>query len=121
MLGGHSKGAVFASEIAASPPPTLAGVVLAGTTHPRDVDLSSSPLVMAKVVATQDGVARMHTSEERRSLLPSGVLWHVVEGGNHSQFGSYGTQLGDGRATIDRARQQDELRAVILDVVGRVD
>jgi hypothetical protein len=121
VLGGHSKGAVFVSALAAVPPPALRGIVLAGTTHPRDVDLSATRLVVAKVVATQDGIAPAPTSEARRGLLPPGALWHVVDGGNHSQFGWYGTQLGDGRATIDRARQQAIVVDVVLDVLRRVD
>ena len=121
VLGGHSKGAVYVSALAAAPPPTLGGIVVAGTTHPRDVDLSASRLIVAKVVATRDGIAPLTTSNANRGLLPPGVLWRTADGGNHSQFGWYGTQLGDGRATIDRAQQQAILLDTVLDVLRRVD
>lgn len=39
VVGGHSKGAVVASRLSAKVP-NLAGLVLIGTSHPRDVDLS---------------------------------------------------------------------------------
>ena len=52
---------------------------------------------------------------------PPGVRWRTADGGNHSQFGWYGTQLGDGRATIDRAQQQAILLDTVLDVLRRVD
>jgi hypothetical protein len=32
-----------------------------------------------------------------------------IEGGNHAQFGWYGTQAGDGQATISREAQQAQI------------
>ena len=40
VVGGHSRGAVVASTLAARRPAGLAGLLLLGTSHPRDVDLS---------------------------------------------------------------------------------
>lgn len=114
VLGGHSKGAVFVSQIAATPPTSLRGVIIAGSTHPRDVDLSGSPLAITKILATLDGIAPMATSQSRTALLPATVHWRLIEGGNHSQFGWYGTQLGDGTATISREQQQAQLLSAVL-------
>ena len=102
------------AEIAARPPAALRGAIIAGSTHPRDVDLSGTSLAVAKIVATEDGIAPMDVSESLRRLLPADVAWHRIEGGNHSQFGWYGTQLGDGTARITRARQQDQVVAAVL-------
>ena len=33
---------------------------------------------------------------------------HIIEGGNHAYFGSYGEQDGDGAALITREEQQQE-------------
>jgi pimeloyl-ACP methyl ester carboxylesterase len=121
VLGGHSKGAVFVSAIAATPPPALRGVVIAGSTHPRDVDLSHSPLAFTKVLATRDGIAPLETSQSHRALLPPAVDWRRIEGGNHSQFGWYGTQLGDGTATVSREAQQRALLDAVLDRLRSVE
>ena len=121
VLGGHSKGAVFVSQIAATPPASLLGVIIAGSTHPRDVDLSRSALEIAKVVATADGIAPLDVSQSRRNLLPAGTAWHVIDGGNHSQFGWYGTQLGDGTARITRTQQHEQLLHAVLTVLARVE
>lgn len=121
VLGGHSKGAVFVSQIAASPPASLRGVIIAGSTHPRDVDVSDSSLAITKIVATLDGIAPMAVSESRRALLPATVDWRRIEGGNHSQFGWYGTQLGDGTATISREQQQEQLLSAVLDVLTEAE
>ncbi|MBQ6398058.1 MAG: carboxymethylenebutenolidase, partial [Oscillospiraceae bacterium] len=44
---------------------------------------------------------------------------YVIEGGNHAQFGSYGTQKGDGAALIPPEQQWDETAADILATLGR--
>jgi Alpha/beta hydrolase family len=121
VLGGHSKGAVFVSSVAAAPPASLRGVIIAGSTHPRDVDLSSSPLPITKIVATLDGIAPMAVSESRRVLLPATVDWRRIEGGNHSQFGWYGTQLWDGTARITREQQHTQVLVAVLELLARVE
>jgi len=123
VLGGHSKGAVFVSSVAATPPASLRGVIIAGSTHPRDVDLSHSRLAISKIVATMDGIAPLDVSGSpaRRRLLPPDATWHRIEGGNHSQFGWYGTQLGDGTARITREQQHTEVLAAVLAVLARVE
>jgi hypothetical protein len=44
--------------------------------------------------------------EDSRALLPDDTRWKAIEGGNHAQFGWYGSQSGDGQATISRREQQ---------------
>jgi len=43
-----------------------------------------------------------------------------VEGGNHSQFGWYGFQPGDRRATIDAAAQRSVMIRAVLDLLTTV-
>lgn len=119
VIAGHSKGAVVTSSMAHRRLPKLAGVVLIGTTHPRDVDLSTLTIPVVKVVGTRDGVAPMHRSNENRHLLPANTRWVEVEGGNHSQFAWYGFQPGDKTSRISRADQQRiTIDAVLCAVSG---
>ena len=46
--------------------------------------------------------------EAMRASLPEGSAVHCIEGGNHSQFGSYGQQHGDGEAEITPEEQWRE-------------
>lgn len=85
----------------------VAGLVLIGTTHPRDFSLADSSIAITKLLGTKDRIAPIEASEANRRLLPATTRWVVIDGGNHSQFGSYGFQPGDGFATIDRAKQQE--------------
>ena len=53
-------------------------------------------------------------SEEtvRMEHLVTNVL--ELTGGNHAQFGNYGTQQGDGVATISREEQQSQAASAML-------
>jgi len=119
VVAGHSFGAVLACEIAGNPPGQVSGVVLIGSSHPRDVDLSHSHLDITKVTATHDGLASPDRVKANASKLRPQTRWIEIEGGNHSQFGYYGFQLGDHRATISRAEQQDRTVEALLEALGR--
>ena len=49
--------------------------------------------------------------------FPSNYEELVIEGGNHSQFGLYGKQQGDGTANISFSEQQDIIINKIVDFV----
>lgn len=127
VMAGHSRGAVVASTIAAtllSPAalqeqPGFAGLVLIGSSHPRDVDLHTLTVPVAKIVGTRDGLASRDEVEANRALVPATTTWVWVEGGNHSQFGWYGFQPGDRRATIAAAQQREIMVRGVLDVMQR--
>jgi predicted alpha/beta-hydrolase family hydrolase len=118
ILVGHSRGAMHAARLAQLHAPAFAGVVLMGTSHPRDRDLTGLAIPLMKIVATNDGVAG--EAQLDRRLLPSATTWVRIEGGNHSQFAYYGIQLFDGRATISRAAQQGQIQAALLQALAAV-
>lgn len=114
IIAGHSRGAVVTSQLASGRPTRMAGVVLIGTTHPRDVDLSGLTVPVTKIVATRDGLARPAAVEANRHLLPASTRWVRIDGGNHSQFGWYGFQPGDRFARIDAADQRRQMIDAVL-------
>lgn len=117
VLGGHSRGGVVASETAARVR-DLGGLALIGTSHPRDVDLSGLEAPVTKIVGTRDGLASPAEVERNAVLLPPHTRWVWVEGGNHSQFGWYGFQPLDRRATIAAAEQRAIMIESVLEVLG---
>lgn len=121
VLGGHSRGAVVATKIVAQLTAmgggAVAGLVLVGTTHPRDVNLSALKVPVTKIVGTKDGVAPLAKSEANRALLPPATTWVRIEGGNHSQFGWYGFQPFDHFASIPRAEQQKQMITAIINAL----
>lgn len=105
VVGGHSRGAALAATYAWEHSGRVAGLVLIGTTHPRELDLSNSALPMAKIYGTRDCVADTAAMLGNSWRLPLHIRWFRIEGANHRQFGYYGYQLGDCSATIPRAAQ----------------
>jgi hypothetical protein len=93
-------------------------MVLVGTTHPKQDDLSSLPIRVTKVYASNDGVAPPNRTLSNKGLLPKATRWVEIKGGNHSQFGHYGHQLSDGDATISREAQQTATRTSLLEALA---
>jgi len=118
VAAGHSRGAVVASQLANDPPSGFSGLVLIGTSHPRDVDLSRLTVPVTKVAGTLDGLASRAEVEQNREKLPPSTRWVWVEGGNHSQFGWYGFQPGDRRAAIDATVQRAMMIRAVLDALA---
>ncbi len=117
VVAGHSRGAVVATRLAAASPADLAGLVIIGSSHPRDVSLSGLTIPVTKIVGTRDGLASPGEVRENQHLLPASTHWVWIEGGNHSQFGWYGFQPGDRFARIARGQQQQAMIDAVLAVL----
>ena len=51
-------------------------------------------------------------------MAPARYIEHVIAGGNHAQFGSYGAQSGDGAASVTPEEQRAETVRVIMEALG---
>lgn len=114
VLGGHSRGGMLSALFASRYSSELSGLLLIGTTHPRDHDLSSLRIPVLKISGTRDCVADLEASKAGASKLPKHAVWTTIVGANHAQFGYYGSQLGDCRPTISREEQQRRLLEEVL-------
>jgi pimeloyl-ACP methyl ester carboxylesterase len=119
ILAGHSRGAALSARFAGEHPEALVGLVLIGTTHPKEVSLADLPIPVTKIYATRDCVADSAAVFANARLLPAGTRWVRLEGGNHRQFGWYGAQLGDCAATITREAQQARTLETLLETLQR--
>jgi hypothetical protein len=122
-VSGHSRGGAIASRFVYAHKDLFSGLILIGTTHPKDgeFDLSARDLPVMKIYGTQDGLASVAEIVETSVLLPEDTIWVAIDGGNHAQFGYYGTQLGDNRATISRAEQQEITISAMLNFLKNID
>jgi pimeloyl-ACP methyl ester carboxylesterase len=118
VLAGHSLGAVVACDFAARSLPRFAGLI--GTTHPRDVSLDALAVPVTKIIGTHDGLATLAEVEENKSKLPISTNWVRIEGGNHSQFGWYGFQPLDYRATISAASQRRQMLDAVIAMLRKI-
>ncbi|MEI6950624.1 alpha/beta hydrolase [Paraflavisolibacter sp. H34] len=106
ILAGHSQGGKMAARFVQQHPGLIDKLILIGTTHPRDFDLSGSKIPTLKIYGSNDGVADTTGVNRNKAKLPPATKYVCLNGANHAQFGYYGFQLGDGKAAISRAVQQ---------------
>lgn len=114
-LIGHSQGGKMAGQFVYENPEAIENLILLGTTHPRDIDISDFDINVLKIYGSNDGVASPQKVEKNKPKLPSNTVYYKVKGGNHSQFGYYGHQVGDNTAEITKKEQMDLTLLKILE------
>lgn len=112
-VGGHSLGGVAASSYAASHP-DVGGVVFFAS-YPANDSLIAMEMPVLSIYGTSDGLATVETVDASRALLPADARFVPIEGGNHSQFGSYGLQSGDNQAAITPEEQWTQTAEAIVE------
>ncbi len=120
VVGGHSLGGVVASLYADGRHPGVDGLLLWASYPSRDMD-HADRLAVTSVSASLDGLATPADIESTRHRLPPQTRFVVVEGAVHSDFGDYGSQRGDGTATIPKAEAQRQIEAASLALLRQVD
>ena len=113
-MAGYSRGGEIAARFVHAGDEAFAGLVLIGTSHPRDLTLAGTDVPVTRIFGTRDTVADAEKLEATRHNLPASTTLVRIEGGNHSQFGHYGFQPGDWPATITREAQQRIMLEAIL-------
>lgn len=117
-VGGHSLGGVAASTFAAAHPDRVQGLAL-WASYPAS-DMHTYPRQVVSIYGTNDGLAPPAKIEESKTNLPPTTEYVAIEGGNHGQFGAYGSQSGDNAATISRAEQQTQVANATAAMLSRL-
>lgn len=110
-VGGHSLGGVAAASFASSNP-SVSGLVFLASYPTKD--LSSLPLQVLSITATEDKVLNWDQFHANQAFLPPSTIFVEISGGNHGQFGSYGSQKGDGTPLITEQEQRQQAVAATL-------
>ncbi len=105
VVGGHSLGGAAACRYVESS--ETDGLLLHGSYC--DVDISEQPISVLSVLGTEDQIINQEAEQTGRTLLPPDATIVEIEGMTHAQFGSYGTQRGDGTAAITDEDARDRL------------
>ena len=115
-IGGHSLGGVSAAFYAANNTEKLDGVILLAAYPVKQLN---NRLKTVMIYGSEDKVLNMVKFAEHRVLAPTDAVVTCITGGNHSQFGSYGIQKGDGIAQITPEEQirktVESIRKEIID------
>jgi dienelactone hydrolase len=121
VIGGHSLGGSMAATYAKNNPREIQGLVL-WASYPADSDdLSKTDLKGLTTYGSNDLVLDRDHVNATLPLLPPGTIIHIIQGGNHSQFGNYGPQPGDGMATISSADQQQQAANLTVRLLRAVE
>ena len=108
IIGGHSQGGKMAAQFVYENPNVMKGLFLLGTSHPRDIDLSSQNIPCIKLYAENDGLASVGEVLMNKNKLPKDTKLLLLKGGNHSQFGYLGKLFMDNSADISLNAQQQQ-------------
>lgn len=121
-VGGHSLGGAVAARFTLRHPAGISGLVLWAACPFSADNLSTLSVPVLSIGASRDGLTTTAEIMTARSLLPPTTTYVTIDGGNHAQFGSYGSQFGDRSATIEPSRQREliiEATAGFLDTVAK--
>jgi hypothetical protein len=109
VIGGHSLGGVMAAEYAAVNLDLISGVAFWASYPAEESPLRQSGLAVISIYGTRDGLSTPDKIEASIPLLPADTVWVSIAGGNHAQFGNYGTQSGDQMAEISPTEQHAQI------------
>ena len=112
-IGGHSLGGVIAADYASKHSSELCGVYMLAAYPIKPLDKKTAAII---IYGSEDGILNMKKMTDAKQYLPDGSKEHVIKGGNHSQFGNYGKQDGDGIADISSDEQQRKTVELILQI-----
>lgn len=110
-IGGHSLGGAMASSFAAEHEGDLKGLVLLAA-YPTD----KLEIPVLSIYGSEYGVLNREKYDDSIGLAEN-LIEIVIKGGNHAQFGNYGEQSGDGKATISKEEQWNQTVKQILNFI----
>lgn len=116
-LCGHSLGGAMAAAYAAEHPEGLDGLVLLAAYPTKS--LTADSFSVLSLYGSEDGILNMEKVETGREYMPEAYTEISIQGGNHSQFGDYGEQKGDGEAAISKEEQQKQTADAIYQMITR--
>jgi len=118
VMAGHSMGGGMAARYVQEhmEDNDIKGLALLGAYS--DLDISKAVILVTSFRGTNDGLLSKESWENTKKNLPSKYsTFTEIQGGNHSQFGYYGHQDGDGEATIAHEEQFRIVEEAIHDML----
>ncbi len=115
VVGGHSLGGAMAASYLYNNPEGAQGLALWASFPAGSSPLADrNELAASSISGSLDGLATPDEIQASVPLLPPQTEFVEIQGGNHAQFGWYGSQNGDNPATITREEQQAQAIAATL-------
>lgn len=116
-IGGHSVGGVAAAQFVTKYPTRVKGLILLASYSSTNISKLGVPVLA--IYGTNDLVLDATRKAKYVSYLPEDTTTVEIEGGNHSGFGSYGQQEGDGEPAISQTEQRAQITEAIMGFVTK--
>ena len=116
VMGGHSLGGVMSSRFAATHSNQVKGVFFLASYPDESINLADAQFPVLSITASNDQVLNLEAFASAKALLPPHTSFVEILGGNHSGFGDYGFQSGDGEATLTNEDQRAQVISAIQSV-----
>ena len=113
IMSGHSLGGVAASGYASKH--DVDGLVLLAAYPSEEIDKPT-----LSIYGSEDKVLNLKSYNDAKPLIKANFTEHIINGGNHAQFGNYGLQKGDGNAGINSTLQQNETTSEIINFINKL-
>lgn len=114
-IAGHSMGGAIAAYYLQNNIDKFDGMILLAAYSTKD--FSGADTRVLSIYGSEDGVLNRESYDENLKNMPADFTEHVIEGGCHAYFGSYGAQKNDGRPSITPESQWDETVAAITSFI----
>ena len=88
--------------------------------YPSGDELKNLDIDVISVFGDEDGVVNQENLTESKDNLPKDTEFIEIDGGNHSQFGDYGLQKGDNKATIDEEKQMNLTADYTVELLDKI-
>ena len=113
-MSGHSLGGVAASMYASNNPEEISCIINLASYPNKKIP---SNIKYISFYGSNDKVLNEKSLKEAKKYLPNDSFDFVIDGGNHSNFGNYGFQKGDGISSITNDDQQDYVVNKIVEIL----
>lgn len=97
-VGGHSLGGISAARFTAQNQGQVFGLFLFASYSDQDITTFEGKVL--SVMGVNDGIIDWENYQEAKGNLPNTALLMEIDGLNHSDFGNYGLQKGDGVSSL---------------------
>ncbi len=109
-MSGHSLGGVVCASYAANHTNSIDGIVMLASYSSKKIP---DDLCYISIYGSEDNVLNADAYNKAKKNLPENAKEYVIEGGNHSGFGKYGLQKGDGDFKISADEQIEKVVEIL--------
>ena len=112
-VGGHSLGGIAACRYTYANPNKVYGLFLYGSYCDQDISNFTGPIL--SIMGLQDLIINRENYSMAKTQLPESAVIIEVEGLNHSDFGNYGLQEGDGESNLTNEQVIEIISSAFID------